>query len=564
MSRGKALVLVAVVLLAAGTATFVPPLSRGVRSVRRLFESPGSASTRFDPAQSAALFIGVRDFETLSRVPFAVDDAVDLAYLFAHDRRVGLVPAARMVLLLTGEPVKQISKDHLEALRKAGADVRRATVPEIERALREQAARAGRDGMLIVFAATHGIQRGDTSYLLGVSSTDHDPASMLSSSDLFDVIASSKAQRSLVFIDACRQRTALGVRAVLASAAAAPLFGGIGHRRGQAVFYAAAAGQWAYDDFVARNGVFTKAVIDGMQCRAAKEQGMVTAQTLASYVEKKVHQWIRANKDPSIGSATQSSIDGGVLGMPLTKCWGPATSGPERVIRHGNIIHAFSGKDALLWQWNAGATVIDAQPLDLDADGTREVAFGTRDRLGALDAAGNLLWSASEPMPLKRFVPADLSRQHRNDLVALWSDGAASCLAAYGADGTRLGEFESDRPIDRMIVDRPTPHYAPRIFAMSGDTLLVFDRKNLAAGRPRWSGRASATIQSVNLTDDDGDGTLDINLTTASGGRVIVDINGRTIRENGAHFERLSARSRTHSPSPHRRGRMPPPAAPAE
>jgi hypothetical protein len=39
----------------------------------------------FDPQYSAALFVGVRDFTdvTLAPVPYALDDAVDLAYEFA-------------------------------------------------------------------------------------------------------------------------------------------------------------------------------------------------------------------------------------------------------------------------------------------------------------------------------------------------------------------------------------------------------------------------------------------------------------------------------------------------
>jgi hypothetical protein len=167
-------------------------------------------------------------------------------------------------------------------------------------------------------------------------------------------------------------------------------------------------------------------------------------------------------------------------------------------------------------------------------------------------------------MTLKQFVAADLSRQHRSDIVALWSDGAASCLAAYGADGARLGEFESDRRIDRILVDRPTAHYAPRIVATSGNTLLMFDRKRLEEGRPLWSGRMNATIESVAFADGDGDGRRDIEVSTVDGGRAVVDIAGRALRQNGARFERLSARSRTPLPSPRRRERTPRRAAPAE
>lgn len=556
----KVLVVAAILLAAAAMVTFVSPVSRGVRSVHRLMEPPASASTRFDPMQSAAVFIGVRDFDdrSLAQVPYAVDDAVDLAYVLVNDSHTRLVPANRTVLLLAGQPEKPESRDRLEALRKVGADIRRAALPDIERALRDQAARAGPAGMLVVFAASHGFQRSDTSYLLGASSRLPDPDSMLSSGRLFDAIASSRAQRSVVFIDACRERITPGVRAALASAmTAAPLLGErISARRGQAVFYAAAAGQWAYDDRVARNGVFTKAVIDGIRCGARKDRGMVTAQALAGYVEQHVGRWVRKHRDRNIGSATQSSIDGDALGMPLARCGGPATIGPDHVTHHDQFIDAFF-KGKQLWHWDAGSTVLHAESVDLDADGAREVAFGTHDTLGALDASGHLLWSAHESMPLKSFEPSDLARQTGKELVALWSDRSASCIVAYTPDGMRLGEFESDRRIDRIMIAQPTSRHASRIIATSGDTLLIFDRKRLVDGKP-LRGRIAAgdTIKSLRLVD--GDGRRDIALTTSSGGRVVVDFNGHVISQTGARFERTPLRSR------HPRGRRPPPEAPAE
>src|SRR5262249_36642505 len=153
----------------------------------------------------------------------------------------------------------------------------RAEVNDIRAALREQVALAGGDGILIVSIATHGFLRDGNGYILGVSSLVRNPGSMLSTAEIFETIATSAAQRSLVFVDACRERTATGTRSVLANAtSAAPLVRRLSRTRGQAVFYAAAAGQWAYDDPEARNGVFTEAVIAGVNCGAAKVRGAVT------------------------------------------------------------------------------------------------------------------------------------------------------------------------------------------------------------------------------------------------------------------------------------------------
>jgi len=538
-----------VVLLGVATATVVVPFaSRGARSVRMLIESPRSPSTRFDRKQSAALFVGVQRFasDSVEDVPFAVDDAIDLAHVFAFERRVHLVPPRRVMLVLSGHPKKEDSKKRLRELRDAGAEVRyRADAANILASLREQAAVAGRDGMLIVSIATHGFLHNGNGYILGATSVVRDPATMLPTADVFEAIAASAAQRSLVFVDACRDRMAKGRRSVLANAAstAPPLERRLGRTHGQAVFYAAAAGESAYDDFAARNGVFTKVVIDGVKCGAAKSGGLVTAETLAGYVEQHVHEWIRDNRDPAVGSATQSSLDGEARNMALAQCWG-VVPGALRVDSSGTTIRAISEKNDVLWQRDAGGAVRRFETLDLDADGRNEIVFATHDAITTLDDAGNQLWCAREPMKLTEFVTGDLFRQHTKEVVVLRNDehSPASRLVVYGPDGSRLGALDSNHRLDRITIWRPTNRHAAKIVATSGDTLLVFNLKRLAAGKPLWAGRISphAAIRSLDIVDGDGDGKSDIALTTAGGAKVFVDVKGHAIGAySSAHFQRL-------------------------
>ncbi|MEA2238213.1 MAG: hypothetical protein QOC81_2937 [Thermoanaerobaculia bacterium] len=539
-------------LLGVATATVVPFASRSARSVRALGELPRSASTLFDRRQSAALFVGVRQFtsESVAEVPFAVDDAIDLAYVFALERRVALVPPRRVVLLLSGRaPVKGETRARLRALRDAGAEVRfRAEASDVRAALREQTALAGRDGLLVVSIATHGFLREGSGYILGASSVFRDPSTMLPTSEVFETIASSAAQRSLVFVDACRERMAGGTRSVLGNTtSAAPLVGRLSRTRGQVVFYAAAAGQWAYDDPAAHNGVFTKAVIGGMNCGAAKVRGVVTAETLASYVERSVHTWIRDNRDPNVGSATQVSMDGEARNMPLARCWGDAPgSGPARVTASETTVGAFSDKNQPLWQRDAGGVVTHAEAVDLDADGSREVVFTTPQSVAALDADGKELWSVHEAMTPTTFVTGDLFRQHTNEVVALWNDehSSASRLAVYSPDGKLLGAFDSKRRLDRVTIGCPTKRHAPKIVATSGNLLLVFDPKKLAAGKLLWSGRISprsGKIDSIQIVDCNGDGKRDIAITTNSGAKVFIDFSGHVIRaDSRARFERVA------------------------
>src|SRR6185295_4771313 len=76
-------------------------------------------------------------------------------------------------------------------------------------------------------------------------------------------------------------------------------------------------------DPVRRNGVFTAAVIDGLECNATFPRGVVTADTLAAYVERVVRKWIRTNRNPNVASAIQKSMEGEALNMPLAQCWPP-------------------------------------------------------------------------------------------------------------------------------------------------------------------------------------------------------------------------------------------------
>jgi hypothetical protein len=520
-------------LFGVATATVVVPFtSHGTRSVRPLAETLRTASTKFDRRQSAALFVGIRDFDAAQPVPYAVDDAVDLAYAFAIDGHCRLVPPRRAVLVLSGRvPVKPESRERLRQLRDAGADVRYAAdAASVRAALREQSALAGRDGVLVVSIASHGLLHNGAGYILGVSSSPRELSTMVPSDDVFETIASSAAQRSLVFMDACRERMAAGTRSVLASGlTAAPIIERrLSHTRGQAVFYAAAAGQWAYDDPEARNGVFTRAVIEGMSCGASKVRNAVTAETLAAYVERAVHSWVREHRDPSVGSATQSSIDGEAQNMPIACCGCPA-AGPKRAGRIGTTVRAFDADDQLLWVRDAGAGVSRAEAVDLDGDGWNEVVFGTSDSLRVLDDKGDPRWSAHESMTLTAFATGDLNRRRTNEVVAIWNGDGVSRLTLYDPEGKRTAAFDDSRHLDRVLVGRATNRHKPRIVATSDNTVLVFEFKKLEGVNLLWSRRVSRRsdpIASVDVADGDGDGRNEIALTTASGAKKFFDFDG--------------------------------------
>ncbi len=566
MKRWKLpLVIIAILAILAAAATLIAPAVRGTRGVQ-LLTPPGAKELRaFDRRQSAALFIGVRKFtrDGTPEVRFAADDAVDLAYLFALCPRVGLVPPERVVLALSGSPQKEESKRHLDELKQAGAKVEGAEPSDILLLLQRQAALAGKDGILIVSLATHGFVRDGVPYVLGSSSVFQYENTALPMPKLFDIAATSEARRSLFFIDACRERITGGTRGGPNPATAAPLMGRMGRVDGQIVFYAAAAGGYAYDRDDG-NGVFTRAVIDGLSCKASMVRGAVTFATLWVFLERAVKTWIRVHRNPSIRSATQVSIDGGARNMPLSMCAGPPRPPPPGNVAHveyeGAIVTAFSAEGTQLWQRDVKTHIVRARVADLDADGSREVVVGA-DAITVFDRIGARLWSVKEGLTLRELLVDDLLAKARGlQVVALWSDGrSTSRVSIYAGGGQRFSAYDHRGPLTQIAIDRPTSRHRRKIIVAGIDdqagssfgtqrpvaSVFMLDAKSERV----WAGVLfpfEERIARLEIVDQDNDAKRDISVSTASGSTFVLDFSGNVInRRNSSERLQFKLLSRT-------------------
>lgn len=293
----------------------VRPLAPGVAPV----DAPVASG------DSAALFVGVRlfpDDDTLAEVRYAVDDAVDLAYVVAMDGSPRLVHPRRVVLALSGEPQKPESKERLAALVAAGAEVRAARHADLLKLLRSQAGAVGPNGILIVSFATHGVSEKGTQYLLTESSLLRDRETAVPETKIRELVEDANVPRALILLDACRQKLTTNTRDGLPDPrSAAGLMRAMGSLSGVVVFSAATAGDYAYDDDLARNGVFTAAVIEGLRCEAPRnEQGFVTVDTLSAYVETRVLAWVRKHRNSKAKQATHLQYEGRSRLMPLSMC----------------------------------------------------------------------------------------------------------------------------------------------------------------------------------------------------------------------------------------------------
>lgn len=510
--------------------------TRGVRPISQA--SPQTRGT-FVREQSAALFVGVREFAaapSLTGVRYTVDDAVDLAYAFALERRVSLVDPRRVALALTGEPRKLASQERLKKLRAAGAIVWPATLDSVRRLLDRQAKAAGVDGLLILGFASHGFSRDGVPYVLTSTSRHEDTVSSLSAAKVFDIASTSSAQRSLIFIDACRDRSA-GKRGVLPQGPVAQYMKGA---IGQVVFYAAAPGNVAYEDEVAKNGVFTKAVIAGLlECGPRTVRGLVTVEKLSRFVEDRVLRWVQKHRDGSVLKATQVSMDADTKTMPLASCT-PAIP-PLDVTVVKNSLTAI-GKDARqLWQRTLEG-LTDAKVADIDVDGTNEVLAVTGSKVTAIDALDEVLWTVDTKTPIRQFVVEHLFSRKKRQLVTL----SSSTVSLIDHDGSILATHTYPHTLQQVRVDRTTSNHERKIIVTAdGGRVFMVDPN----GKPQpeaWSGLVSAPVKELTVIDFNNDGFRDIELSTASG-RVYLDFEGKVIETTGPHFQLLSQKKRPRS-----------------
>jgi hypothetical protein len=529
--------------MAVTTATLVmtrPDVRSDVRSDTR---SAGALTlagmlplVQYSRADSTGLFVGVQNFphdQTLT-VPYAVDDAVDLAYKFSLDPRVGLVPPRRVVLALSGTPRKEESQQRLAELRAAGARIEHATSGDILNLLKEQVAQAGTSGLLVFSLATHGFldQKGDA-YILGSTSTIGSTETSLRTDTLFDI--AQETARSLIFVDACRDRIGQTSRGASPDpATAAPVIRRMAGVRGQAIFYAAAPGEYAYDDDVHRNGVFTRAVLEGMSCGASAPRGTVDVGTLHTYVENEVHRWIQKNRKRSVSPATQVSLEGETRNMPVAECWRP----PGRCSRasvDGSSITVYDDQTRPLLEKNFGEPIVHAEVADLDADAICEVIVGFNNRITVLNRDGGMLWSTSgNDRTLRTFITGDLFRKHTRQIVALWNDerSSTSSLTVLDSAGKELSHYEQSGAMQSVAIGRATNMHAPRIAVTTLDSLLLLDPKKLTRKAPLWRlsllGPTDAIVDLRILEIDNA--RRDIEVSTRSG-TTWFDFEGKILRQ---------------------------------
>lgn len=178
--------------------------------------APAARPIRWE--HSAGVFIGVQEFHAGAglTVPYAADDAVDLAYLLT--RELELLPPRRTTLLLAGRPSKDSSRRSLEELRMEATvveDDERGFGPRkwidaatVASAVRARAREVEQGGVLVLSIATHGLLVGGDHLLLTADASRREPHG-IHLATILDAIKTERPERLLLLIDTYRVYVAL-------------------------------------------------------------------------------------------------------------------------------------------------------------------------------------------------------------------------------------------------------------------------------------------------------------------------------------------------------------------
>lgn len=228
-------------------------------------QSQTAAPEVFPAERRVAIVVGISDYPTESgfpRLQYAAKDAEDLAS--------ALQKQGYQVQLLTNQHAMKSSirkaLQQAQDLLKQGADGRNA------------------QGTILFAFSGHGGQKGTAlgarQYLVTYdsSSEDSEPGYLLK--DIADALNDSGVARKMMFIDACRDLTGSASK----GAPALSSFRELMQAQGLKIFFSTAPGKQSFEDEKSHNGYFTHYLLEGLSGKAAKADGLITFDSLASWV----------------------------------------------------------------------------------------------------------------------------------------------------------------------------------------------------------------------------------------------------------------------------------------
>ncbi|MDB6057361.1 MAG: peptidase caspase catalytic subunit p20, partial [Verrucomicrobiales bacterium] len=269
------------------------------------------SAEKMDSTTAAGIFLGVNKFdtETLATLTYAVDDAIDLAFLFAEDLK--LIYPSNIFLALGGTPTKEASEKRLKILLEHGATRTAATHTEFYKLLHKAPRLTRGPGLLVIHISSHGFDENGKAYVM---LQDSDLTMLADTGVPLTSIEhamgtgerSGRAARGLLLIDACRSKATQPPKSAKGGntlpyaapeAFATPFLAA----KGQATLSAADKDHYSYEDAEFQQGVFTHFIIEGLKGNVPGDaSGLIRLGDLASWVSDQVQNHTRSKEQPQV------------------------------------------------------------------------------------------------------------------------------------------------------------------------------------------------------------------------------------------------------------------------
>lgn len=272
------------------------------RKITRIRQQVFTPLGQLAPSGNAGMFVGVNEFTHdagLSKLEYAVHDAVETAYLFAVELK--LIRPDHCYLLLSGKTNNQVVQQHLDELTRQGAKIGKADRTEILRQFIAVSRLANKESDLLVCSfSSHGFEGTGDGYVMpadGFRDLLAETAVPLKSIELN--MEKSRAGHRLLLVDACQERVAArGTEA--GDPAGLALISALQVPSGQAKLASCSAGEFSYENSLlggVGHGVFTWAFLEALRGGAiADERQLVRLGSVADYVAVRVSDWTKENR----------------------------------------------------------------------------------------------------------------------------------------------------------------------------------------------------------------------------------------------------------------------------
>lgn len=272
---------------------------RGLGAEARPLSSAERESIGLPKEGSAGLFVGVGKFDAtsgLGDLRFTPDDAVALAHVFVVE--LELLPAKNTRVAIGGEPRSQRGRELAKILVSKGVRMVGAERTQLLDAIAEVSdLGTAENGLVVMSFSSHGFEEKGKIYVMPSDGRRRFVESTgVSLQAVKDTLRDAKANKKLLFLDACRETIGSETRG--AERMRGTFQEALSVAEGFGVIASCSVGQLSWESPELEQGVFTHFLLEGIRGGALSpvNDGFIRLGTVSSYAAKATRDWVAKNK----------------------------------------------------------------------------------------------------------------------------------------------------------------------------------------------------------------------------------------------------------------------------